>query len=105
MMTDSKNYSEEEVYQKLIQILREVAPLKVVGQITPSTSLIEDFAFDSIDMMDLLLKIQEVFIGENSEPINLNQFISCAYNNPDGRAVTVKSVCNLIMKNLYEKAV
>lgn len=105
MMTDSKNYSEEEVYQKLIQIIREVVPLKTVGEITPNTSLVEDFAFDSIDTMDLLLKIQEVFMGENSDPINLDQFISYAYNNPDGKAVTVKSICSLILKNLYEKAV
>jgi acyl carrier protein len=104
-MTDSKKYSEEEVYQKLIKIIREVAPLKVVGEITLNTSLVEDFAFDSIDMMDLLLKIQEVFMRENAEPINLNQFISCAYNNPNGRAVTVRSVCSMILKNLYEKAV
>jgi len=42
---------------------------------------------------------------ENAEPINLNQFISCTYNNPNGRAVTVRSVCSMILKNLYEKAV
>lgn len=103
-MVNLERYSEQEVFEMLKQILREVAPFKVVGEITPDTSLQEDFGFDSIDFMDLLLKIQEVFIREESEPINAERFISCAYNGSDGRALTVKTICNLIMENLAERA-
>lgn len=103
-MVNLERYSEQEVFEMLKQILREVAPVKVVGEITLDTSLQEDFGFDSIDFMDLLLKIQEVFVREDSEPINVERFISCAYNGSDGRALTVRTICNLIMENLTKRA-
>ncbi|HEY8463542.1 MAG TPA: phosphopantetheine-binding protein [Bacillota bacterium] len=102
-MTDYSKPYEAEVYQKLIQILREVAPFKVVGEITPTTSLVDDFGFDSIDMMDLLLKIKEVFGADKPEIIDVDSFVSCAYNSTDGKPVMVRTICQIILENLYQK--
>jgi len=84
----------EEIFSGLKKILQEVAPLKVVGEITPETSLIEDFAFDSIDMMQMLIKIKEHFLGDKDLP--QEQFFSEIYYSSEEQPVTVKSVSRLI---------
>lgn len=87
--------SEEQIFNDFKKILLEVAPLKIVGEIKPQTSLIEDFAFDSIDIMDTLLKIQERFLTDNATAFNVDNFLQTAYN-AEGKKVTVKTICRLI---------
>jgi acyl carrier protein len=96
---ESYQLTSEKIFSGLKEILYEVAPLKVVGEITPEISLVEDFAFDSIDIIQMLLRIQERFAPENST-IDMDRFLHEAYNDCDGQAAKVKTVCRLIAENL-----
>jgi acyl carrier protein len=96
---DSRKLTDKEIFNQLKEILFEVAPLKVVDEITPETSLVEDFAFDSIDIMQMLLRIQERFAPEDST-VDMDKFLQEAYNDSDGQAAKVKTVCRLIAENL-----
>jgi acyl carrier protein len=89
-----RQLTEDEILVSLKKILYEVAPLKLVGEVTPESSLVEDFAFDSIDMMQMLLKIQERFLGDKDLP--LDQFLNEAYCGPEDQPVTIKHICRLI---------
>lgn len=96
-----KKLTEKEVFEELKEILREVAPLKIVNEITPESSLVDDFAFDSIDIMDTLLKIQERFFKQNKEPIDVDKFLKEAYSGDNPKAMPVKTICEFIMKIIY----
>ncbi|UCH94142.1 MAG: hypothetical protein JSV88_28265 [Candidatus Aminicenantes bacterium] len=87
--------SEEEVFLQLKEILYEVAPLKIVEEITYQTSLVEDFAFDSIDIMGTLLKIQERFLKDSSM-FEVDAFINETFSKE--RRFTVRMVCQQIVK-------
>lgn len=91
-----RHLTENEVFTGLQEIIYEVAPLKVVDEIKPEDSLVEDFAFDSIDTMQLLLKIRERFLADKDIPIDINGFLQEAYSGCEGKPVTVKHLCHLI---------
>ena len=87
--------SEEEVFLQLKEILYEVAPLKILEEITYQTSLVEDFSFDSIDIMGTLLKIQERFLKDASM-FEVDAFINETFSNE--RQFTVQMLCRQIVK-------
>lgn len=91
---ESYQLTSEEIFSGLKEILHEVAPLKVVDEITMETSLVEDFAFDSIDMMQMLIKIKERFLGDRDLP--LDEFLNEVYCAHKDQPVTVKNICRLI---------
>ncbi|MDQ1354321.1 MAG: acyl carrier protein [Acidobacteriota bacterium] len=91
--------TENDIFAGIKEILHEVAPLKVVGEVTPESSLVEDFAFDSIDVMQMLMKIQERFLADKAASIDINEFLTGVYSDCDGKPATVKSICQLIAKH------
>jgi len=91
-----RQLTEDEIFTQLKEILYEVAPLKVVDEVTPETSLVEDFAFDSIDMMQMLIKIKERLLGDKDLP--LDQFLNEAYCAQEGQPVTIKNISRLIAR-------
>jgi len=93
-----KTWTEEEIFVQVKEILKEVAPTKVIGEVTLDSSIVDDFAFDSIDIIDTLLKIQEIFFSEVEEPIDVESFLTQAYQGDDGRVMSVSTICNLIEK-------
>jgi acyl carrier protein len=95
MTTKDQTFTEEDIFAGLKEILHEVAPFKIVGQVTPEKSLVKDFSFDSIDTMGMLLKVQERFL-ENHSIIDVDQFINQAFKGSDGKSATVNRICTLI---------
>lgn len=90
-----QEFTEEEILTGLKEILHEVAPFKIRGEVTPEKSLVKDFAFDSIDTMGMLLKVQERFL-KNRSIIDVDQFVNQAFKGSDGKSATVKRICTLI---------
>jgi acyl carrier protein len=87
--------SQEFIFDNLIEILHEVAEYKITGEITLQTSLAKDYAFDSIDIMGVLLKVQERFLKD--KPIlDIDQFVNRAFRGTDGAPVTIAAMCDLI---------
>lgn len=85
----------EDIFTGLKEILHEVAPYKIVSDVTPEKSLVKDFAFDSIDTMGMLLKVQEKFL-KNQSLLDVDQFINQAFKGSDGKSSTVNHICALI---------
>lgn len=90
-----KTFTRNEIFTGLKEILREVAPYKIVGEVTPEKSLVKDFAFDSIDTMGMLLKLQERFL-KNRSIIDVDKFVNQAFKGSDGKSATVNRICTLI---------
>ncbi len=87
--------SQEFIFNNLVEILHEVADYKITGEITLHTSLARDYAFDSIDIMGVLLKIQERFLKD--KPIlDIDQFVNRAFRDKDGSPVTLETMCGLV---------
>lgn len=95
MAANDQTFTEEEIFAGLKEILHEVAPFKIVGEVTPEKSLVKDFAFDSIDTMGMLLKVQERFLKDRSI-IDVDQFVNQAFKGSDGKSATVNRICTLI---------
>ncbi len=93
---DVRRLTENEIFTGLKEIICEVAPLKVVAEIKPEDSLVEDFAFDSIDTMQLLLKIRERFLADEDMSIDIDGFLKEAYSDCEEKPVTVRRLCRLI---------
>ena len=95
-----KTITEKEVFLQLKEILYEVAPLKVIEEITQQTSLLEDFSFDSIDIMGTLLKIQERFLKDSSL-LEVDTFLNETFAHE--KRLTVQTVCQQIVKLIQNK--
>lgn len=102
--TSPQNWNEAEIFEQFKAILTEVAPTKIVDEITPESSLLDDYGFDSIEIIDTLLKIQERFLGDDPEPLDLESFLSEAYASDNGNGMTVNTICNLISGYFETKA-
>jgi acyl carrier protein len=95
MTAKDQTFTGEEIFAGLKEILYEVAPYKIIGEVTPEKSLVKDFTFDSIDTMGMLLKVQERFL-QNRSIIDVDQFINQAFKGSDGKSATVNRICTLI---------
>jgi len=95
MEAKAQTYTEEDIFYQLKEILLEVAPYKIVGEVTPEKSLVKDFSFDSIDTMGMLLKVQERLL-KNRSIIDVDQFINRAFKANDSKTATVSHICTLI---------
>lgn len=91
----SAQWTENKVFDQLREILDEVAPYKITGDVTLDTSLVKDYAFDSIDIMEVLLKVQQRFLNGRSID-DIDKFINRAFRGEDGKPVTVRVICGLI---------
>lgn len=96
-----QTFTNDDIFIGLKEILYEVAPFKIIGEVTPEKSLVKDFTFDSIDTMGMLLKVQERFL-KNRSIIDVDQFINQAFKSSDGKPATVKRICTLINNIIHE---
>lgn len=67
--------------------LKEVVPNKVTEDVNEETSITLDLALDSIEIMDLLLKIREkVLIHGNEEDaeVDIDRLLGYLFNSADG---------------------
>ncbi|WP_010247210.1 MULTISPECIES: phosphopantetheine-binding protein [Peptoniphilaceae] len=67
-----KNYNNIEKLNIIRECLLEVSPNKQVDEISVETSITNDLGLDSIEMMDLLLKIREKLIKGDEDIIEKN---------------------------------
>ncbi len=93
----SAKWTENKVFDNLREILDEVAPYKITGEVTLDTSLVRDYAFDSIDIMEVLLKVQQRFLDGRSID-DIDKFVNRAFRGQDGNPVTVRALCGLILE-------
>lgn len=93
---EMKSYTNEEIFNIIEQILKEVAPLKVNGELNMDTSITDDFAFDSIDIMDTLIKLREKFMSDNEKCLNydVDKLISSMFDGEN--ELTMKNLCKII---------
>jgi acyl carrier protein len=95
--TISGQWTERKMFDQLREILDEVASYKITGDVTLDTSLVKDYAFDSIDIMEVLLKVQQRFLDGRSID-DIDKFINRAFRGEDGKPVTVRAMCGLILE-------
>ena len=75
--------------------LLEVAPDKVIDEITMETSITNDLVLDSIEIMDLLIKIrEEMQSAEEQEAIDIDRLL--IYLFAESEDVLVKSICDFM---------
>lgn len=67
----SKNYSRDEILNKLVEILTDDFEIEK-EKIQPETNLFEDLELDSIDAVDLAVKLQ-FFTDKKISPENFKQ--------------------------------
>lgn len=81
------------------EILKEVVPAKVAEEVTLDTSLNEDLAINSIETMDILIKMREKLSQAhhmNEEDFDTDKVFGFLSQCGNGDSITVRSLCNLI---------
>lgn len=90
-----KKYTYEEKLKIVQESLMNVAPDKVIDEITMETSITNDLVLDSIEIMDLLIKIREIIQNENErESVDIDRLL--IYLFAESEDVLVKSICDFI---------
>lgn len=91
-------YTEKEKIDIICEEIKKIAPEKVTGELTLETSITNEIALDSIEIMDLLIGIQEEVKkrGTNQGEINYDNMLSYLFAENDD--LTIKSICNFIDK-------
>lgn len=87
-------YSAEEKLEIVKCSLLEVAPDKVIDEITMETSITNDLVLDSIEIMDLLIKIREKIQTEQEIAVDIDRLL--IYLFADSENVFVKSICDFM---------
>jgi acyl carrier protein len=59
-MTSTNQYSEEDVYKKLVSIIIKELDVKP-DEIQPNVSFVDDLNADSLSMLELMMEIEEKF--------------------------------------------
>ena len=98
-MTEAVSYSwtEQGVFEDVVNLLSQMAPLKVTGSVLPETTLDEDLGFDSLDAVDLLIAVNEHFLIN----VDIEAWLEEESQRED-KSFTVGSLCRFIMKALHE---
>ena len=90
-----KKYTSEEKLKIVQKSLLEVAPDQVIDEITMETSITNDLVLDSIEIMDLLIKIrEEMQSAEEQEAIDIDRLL--IYLFAESEDVLVKSICDFM---------
>lgn len=91
-----------ETLRMVNEILKEVVPTKVVEAVTLDTSLNEELAIDSIEMMDVLIKIRETLTEKLhiEGEFNTDRIFEFLLKCQNGESITVRSLCNLVEEYL-----
>ncbi|MGI6395320.1 MAG: acyl carrier protein [bacterium] len=60
-------------YEKIIEIIKEHLAIDDVSHVTPKTSLMEDLEVDSLDAVEIIMKIEDAF-GVDIPDEDVNEF-------------------------------
>jgi hypothetical protein len=76
--------------------IKKIAPEKISGIITLETSITNEIALDSIEIMDLLISIQEEVKKRSMDDsdVNIDRLLSYLLSENDD--LTVKSLCDFM---------
>ncbi|WP_315067812.1 hypothetical protein [uncultured Clostridium sp.] len=94
-MNYTQKYNGEEILSMLNEIFKEVVPEKVTKDITLETLITEDLALDSVEIMDILLKIRQKLTSDGST-IDMDKLLNFLVIAGEGQAISVQSLCNLV---------
>ena len=88
--------SENEKIQLIYNAIKKVTPEKLLNEFNVGTSIINDLALDSIEIMDLLIEIQDqvnekYHINDNA---NVDRLLSYLFSENDD--LSVGSLCEFI---------
>lgn len=90
-----KKYTSEKKLQIIKESLFEIVPEKMIDEVTMETSITNDLILDSIEIMDLLIKIREAMQMDNqNEQIDIDRLL--IYLFADTEDVLVKSICDFM---------
>ncbi len=99
IIDDIQAWTEPEVFGALKEMLPLVAPLKVTGDVSRETSLSDDLAFDSLDIMEMLAAVNEHFCIL----LDFEYWIQ-KESQAQGKPFTVQSLSQFIFKTLTESS-
>ena len=86
-----KKYTSEEKLKIITDCLLEVAPEKMIDELTIQTSITNDLVLDSIEIMDLLIKIRETMKNSNQD---IDRLLVYLFANTED--VLVKAICDFM---------
>ena len=90
-----KKYTSEEKLKIITDCLLEVAPEKMIDELTIQTSITNDLVLDSIEIMDLLIKIPETMKNSNQdEQVDIDRLLVYLFANTED--VLVKAICDFM---------
>lgn len=90
-----KKYTSEEKLKIITDCLLEVAPEKMIDELTIQTSITNDLVLDSIEIMDLLIKIRETMKNSNQdEQVDIDRLLVYLFANTED--VLVKVICDFM---------
>jgi acyl carrier protein len=93
----ANSWTYQSVFEDLVHMLTQMAPLKVTGPVAPETTLDEDLGFDSLDAVDLLIAVNDHFLIS----VDIEAWLEEESQKED-KPFTVGSLCRFIMKALHE---
>lgn len=92
-------YTYEEVLENVKIFVQEIAEGRIEGEVDSTASLLNEYSFSSIDIMDLLIKVRDAFFADN-EDLDAGELLNDIYEAYETGAVSVKSVAESILKLL-----
>ena len=87
----------EAILESLSVLLAQVSPLKVTGPVSADMSLAEDLDFDSLDVMDMLIAVNDSF----SISLDFESWIS-EETGSSNKSFTIGSFSRFILNTLKE---
>lgn len=102
MSESSIEMTDDKIFEAVKEILTKVAPSKTCGQIDPQTSLVEEFAFDSIDIVKMFYEIRMRFFADD-DTFDVDSWLYDGYSNLNDKKFAVSTVCELISENLNRR--
>lgn len=96
-METGKRFSEEDKLRIINESITDVVPDKMIHSVNFETSITEDLALDSIEIMDVLLKLREKFTMDDKmiEGIDIDRLLNYLFKTGYGD-ITVRSLSNFI---------
>ena len=70
-----KVLQEQEVFEKVKGVLSQVAPDKVKNGITLESSFAKDLCFESLEIINMMMQVENTFFSDNSKPIDESKLV------------------------------
>lgn len=90
----------DEMMEKVKGFAKEIAAGRVEGEIDVDSSLLNEYAFSSIDIMDLLLKMRYEYFNDNEE-LDAVELLNEIYVDYENGNITVKSISKILYNMIF----